>query len=78
MAESRKPWPEYPSVLKERAIIQRGLQFYFSCKVCESLGWKKDCEGRNNCGSYLYRRITKHVEEWQKIGKSSSGYSLRR
>lgn len=75
--ERQKPWPEYPPILRERAIIQRGLQFYFSCKVCETLGWKKGCKGRDNCGSYLYQRITAHVEEWQKIGKGVAGNSLR-
>ena len=40
MEQKDKPWPEYPPVLKERVIIQRGLQFYFSCVVCEELGWK--------------------------------------
>ncbi len=76
MSDNEKPWPDYPPILRERAIIQRGLQFYFSCKVCEALGWKKNCEGRSNCGSYLYRRITAHIKEWEKIGTGTSRHAL--
>jgi len=67
-----KPWPEYPPVLKERVIIQRGLQFYFSCVMCRELGWKKDCKGKDDCGQYLYARITEHCKKWECIKNGSA------
>lgn len=78
MAENEKPWPESPPILRERAIIQRGMQFYFSCKTCELLGWDKGCKSRNKCGFYLYQRLKQHFEEWEKVGKGNAGGSLRR
>ena len=74
MNEKNKPWPEEPPVLKERVIIQRGLQFYFSCVICKELGWSKDCTSRDGCGQYLYKKITEHCKKWEK--EVGSGYSV--
>lgn len=73
-----KPWPDYPPALKERAIIQRGLQFYFSCVVCQQLGWDKDCKSKDVCGQYLYSKITEHVKEWESINAGSTARAIRR
>ena len=75
MMQKNKPWPDYPPVLKERAIIQRGLQFYFSCIVCEELGWSKGCTSKDACGQYLYKKISEHCKKWEK--EVGSGYTIR-
>ena len=67
-----KPWPDYPPILKERVIIQRGLQFYFSCRMCKELGWQKECTDKNGCGQFLYRKITEHCKKWEKVGNGSA------
>jgi hypothetical protein len=66
MKQEEKPWPEYPPVLKERAIIQRGLQFYFSCVMCKALGWNKGCISKDACGQYIYKKIAEHCKKWEK------------
>lgn len=66
MEKKNKPWPEYPPVLKERVIIQRGLQFYFSCAVCKELGWSKGCTNQDGCGQYLYKKIAEHCKKWER------------
>lgn len=73
MAKENKPWPDYPPVLRERAIIQRGLQFYFSCAVCKQLGWDKACPGEGNCGTYLYKKLEEHCKEWARVKSSTAG-----
>lgn len=78
MKQENKPWPEYPPVLKERVIIQRGLQFYFSCVMCRELGWKKDCEGKDGCGQYLYKKITEHCKKWEKLNGSANSVGISR
>ena len=60
-----KPWPDGPQILRERAIIQRGLQFYFTCQVCAELGWDKDCKNKAACGQYLYKRLSEHCRKWE-------------
>ena len=74
MEQKNKPWPEFPPVLKERVIIQRGMQFYFSCVVCRELGWNKNCpgkDGKDACGVYLYKKMAEHFKKWEKINGSA-------
>lgn len=78
MKQEDKPWPEYPPVLKERAIIQRGLQFYFSCLVCKELGWKAGCPGEDGCGVYLYKKITEHCKKWECMNGSANTVRVSR
>ncbi len=78
MKQEEKPWPENPPVLKERAIIQRGLQFYFSCVVCRELGWSKGCADRNGCGQYLYKKIAEHCKKWELEVGSCNSIGIRR
>ena len=75
MKQEDKPWPDFPPVLKERSIIQRGLQFYFSCVVCKELGWNKDCGGKDGCGVHLYKKLTEHCKKWERVHES--GNSIR-
>lgn len=78
MQQKNKPWPEYPPALKERAIIQRGLQFYFSCGVCKELGWSKDCRSKDGCGQFLYKKIAEHCKKWEKINGSADSIGIFR
>lgn len=77
MPKQDKPWPEYPPVLKERALIQRGLQFYFTCVMCKELGWDKNCKGKDWCGQYLYGLMEGHFKRWENA-KSFSAGTVRR
>lgn len=73
MPKQNKPWPEYPPVLKERALIQRGLQFYFTCAMCKELGWDKNCQGKDWCGQYLYGLMEGHFKRWENAKSLSAG-----
>ncbi len=73
MVKENKPWPDYPPVLRERAIIQRGLQFYFSCTVCKELGWDKACPGGGSCGPYLYEKLEEHCKRWAHVKSNAAG-----
>ena len=78
MTEKNKPWPDNPPAYRERVIIQRGLQFYFSCVMCRELGWKKDCMGKDACGKYLYAKIQEHYRKWESINAGHAVGSVRR
>lgn len=73
MAKENKPWPEFPPILRERNIVQRGLQFYFTCAMCKELGWDKTCGGKDYCGSYLYGKLEEHMKRWESVKGSSAG-----
>lgn len=75
--QGNKPWPEQPRILKERAVIQRGLSFYFPCMVCRELGWANDCKNKDFCGEFLYQHIAEHLKEWE-LEASNSRRFVRR
>ena len=77
MANTEKPWPESPPILRERGIIQRGLQFYFSCRMCKELGWNLFCEGKENCSYFLYQKLEEHFQRWQSV-KNHAAKSVQR
>lgn len=76
--KTEKPWPDYPPEYKERVIIQRAFQFYFTCEVCKQLGWDKDCKSKDACGQLLYQKMTEHCKKWEKLNGSANSVGISR
>lgn len=58
------------SLLQETINIQRGLLFYWNCKICQSLGWDKEhgCPGNNkDCPQFVYGKLKEHFEAVARI-----------
>jgi len=47
----------------EKKTIERGLQFYFTCKMCEELHWNTKCTNKEKCGERLYKLLQWHFEK---------------
>lgn len=48
---------------EEKEILERGLTFYFSCKLCEKLGWASKCYDKQKCGQRLYKLLQWHFNK---------------
>ncbi len=57
----------------EANLIQRGFIFYFTCKMCQSLGWKDGCSGKKMCGTYLYGKMQEHFARSLEVNGTSTG-----
>lgn len=62
----------------EANLIQRGFIFYFTCKMCQSLGWKDGCSGKKMCGPYLYDKMKDHFARSLGVNGTSTGAIQRR
>lgn len=62
----------------EANLIQRGFLFYFTCKMCQSLGWKAGCSGKKMCGTYLYGKMKEHFARSLGLNGTSTGVIQRR
>ena len=57
------------NLIDERRIIQRGLLFYWNCKVCKALGWQcEEDQDRSKCNFRVYENLKKHFAEFAKQG----------
>ena len=50
----------------EKKIIVRGMQMYFTCKMCEELQWNKKCTNKADCGERLYKLLEWHFKKEDK------------
>ncbi|MBO7735845.1 MAG: hypothetical protein J6S67_24970 [Methanobrevibacter sp.] len=50
------------NLIEEQNTILKALVVYWDCRVCEELGWDKDCEkSKDDCCFTVYDHLRDHI-----------------
>lgn len=50
------------NLIEEQNTILKALVVYWDCRVCEELGWDKDCEkSKDDCCFKVYDHLRDHI-----------------
>lgn len=47
----------------EKKILERAILIYWSCKICEKLGWDSKCQDKTKCGERIYKLLEWHYSK---------------